>query len=155
MVSITFEAIYSRFLSKVEAYELIEMLEDDAYDTMEEWLKSVYANPRLRKMFKSCSIDKAVQTLDCELKNSQGDEESDSELIIELFGLGIAWKWVTPRYLSTLNAAQMISGKEVKFFSQSNHLAELSNMYKNTKQEFYNTIRDYGVLYNSYLANNV
>lgn len=154
MVSITFEAIYSRFLSKVEAYELIEMLEADAYDTMEEWLKSVCAIPRLRKMFKLCSMDSKVRTIDCELKNSQGNDEADVELIIELMGLGIAWKWVTPRYLSTLNAAQMISGKEVKFFSQSSHLAELSNMYKNTKEEFYNTIRDYGVLYNSYLTDN-
>lgn len=151
MVTISYSTIYSRFLSRVEAYELADMVETNAYEMLEEWLKSVKSNPRFRKLFKSITLDSEIQTITAELKNSQGDEETDVDFIVELFSVGIAWKWVSPKYLSTLNASQMISGSKVNFYSQAQHLSELAHMYKNTETEFYGMIRDYGTLYNSYL----
>lgn len=152
MASISYRDIYSSFLSKVEAYDLTEMVEDKAYLMMEEWLKSIKSNPRVRKMFSTFTFDNEIQTLEFQLNHSQGDDESDVGYVIELLGFGIAWRWVTPKYLSILNTAQMLTGKEVKFYSQANHMAELKNMYNQTKTEFYNLIRDYGVLYNGYLS---
>lgn len=152
MISVSYEEIYSRFLSKVEAYELTILLEADANNMMNEWLKSVKSIPRVRKMFSTLTLEETYSELKFLMKNSQGDDISDKDFVIEIFGIGIAWKWVTPKYYSILNASQMISGKEVKFYSQANHMDALEKMFKGSRAELFGTIRDYGVLYNSYLS---
>lgn len=150
---ITYDEIFSRFLSKVEAYELLEMVEEQANQRMADWLVSVKSNPRVRKMFTTITLDDTEATVTCEMKNSQGDADSDKDFVTELLGTGIAWKWVEPKYLSVLNINQKyLSGKEIKFFSQAQHMNELKNMYDGLKNQLYKMIRDYGVLYNKYLT---
>lgn len=157
MLSIEYENIYSRFLSLVEAYDLLEEFtsgsdnEDSTDELMTEWLMSVKSNPRVRKIFKTLSLDKPIRTVNFELVNSLGDEQSDIDFVTEILGVGIAWKWVTPKYYSVLNACQMLSGKEVKFYSQANHMSELKNMYATSKLQLYNLIRDHNSYNNSYL----
>lgn len=156
MYSVSYDDIYSNFLSRVQAYDLVEeFTEEYALEMMDEWLKSVKSNPRVRKLFSSITLgldennDKIIQY---EL-NTTIDEESDNDFVRELFALGISYKWVEPKYKSVLNTSQFFGGKEVKFFSQSNHMTELKEMYKSSKLELANLIRDRGYYNNSYLGN--
>ena len=57
MTSITYDDIYSRFLVSVNAYEVSSMLEDDARVLLSEWLHSVRAIPKVRKIFSSIVLD--------------------------------------------------------------------------------------------------
>lgn len=113
MLSVTFDAIYSRFLSKVQAYDLLELTNDDCYEQLNEWLMSVKADSRVRKIFSSLSFDNVGKTISFALRNPV-DNSSDIEFVTEVFGLGIAWKWIEPKYKSVLNTSQFFGGKEQK-----------------------------------------
>ena len=150
MLSVTFDTIYSRFLSKVQAYDLLELTTDDCYEQMNEWLKSVKSDSRVRKLFISLSFDDISKTVSFTLRNPV-DNDSDIDFVIEVFGLGVAWKWVEPKYKSVINTAQFFGGKDQKFYSQSNHLAELSAMNSNARTDLYKYIASRGYYNNSYI----
>ena len=151
MLSVTFDAIYSRFLSKVQAYDLLELASDNCYEQMNEWLKSVKSDSRVRKIFTSLSFDDIQKTVSFELRNPV-DDSNDTDFVIEIFGLGIAWKWVEPKYKSVLLTAQAFMGShDMKFFSQQAHMAELANMYKCARTDLYSYIASHGYYNNSYL----
>ena len=151
MLSVTFDAIYSRFLSKVQAYDLLELVESDCYEQLNEWLKSVRSDPRVRKLFTSLSFDDINKSVSFTLRNAV-DNSSDIDFVIEIFGLGIAWKWVEPKYKSVVNMAQAFMGShDIKMYSQAQHMAELSNMYNNSRTDLYRYIASHGYYNNSYV----
>jgi len=154
MLTITYDKVYSRFLSLVSAYDLKAKYESDADTTkllLDEWLISIKSDPKCRKLFSSIILDETDRSITCVLSQSQGDDISDMDYIVELFGNGIAWKWVTPKYLSDLNAGIIITGREVQAASQANHMAQLEKMYIETKTAFYRLIKNYVYINNSYL----
>ena len=154
MLSVTFDSIYSRFLSKVQAYDLIELMTDECYEQLGEWLKSVKSNPRVRKCFTSLTLDDTKKTVSFELRNPV-DNDDDMDFVTEVFGLGLAWKWITPQYQSNLNIGQFFGSKEQKMYSQANHMDSVKNMYDNAKLELYKTIASHGYYNNSYISEEV
>ena len=150
MLSVTFDAIYSRFLSKAQAYDLLDLVSDDCYALMNEWLESVKSDSRVRKCFSSLTLDKIGKTISFTLKNSV-DSESDIDFVVEIFGLGIAWKWVEPKYKSVLNTAQFFGSKEQKYYSQKNHMDGIEAMNKNARTDLYKYIASHSCYNNSYL----
>ena len=150
MLSVTFDAIYSRFLSKVQAYDLLELATDDCYEQLNEWLMSVKADSRVRKIFSSLSFDDVGKTVSFALRNPV-DDSSDIDFVTEVFGLGIAWKWIEPKYKSVLNQAQFFGGKEQKWFSQSNHMDSLKAMNDSARTDLYKFISSHGYYNNPYL----
>ena len=150
MLSVTYDAIYSRFLSKVQAYDLLELTMENTYEQLNEWLLSVKADARVRKIFSSLSFDDVGKTVSFTLRNPV-DDSNDIDFVIEVFGLGIAWKWVEPKYKSILNQAQFFGGKEQKWFSQSNHMEQLKVMNDSARNDLYKLIASRGYYFNSYL----
>lgn len=150
MLSVTFDAIYSRFLSKVQAYDLLELTNDNCYEQLNEWLMSVKADSRVRKIFSSLSFDDVGKTVSFTLRNPV-DNNSDIDFVLEVFGLGIAWKWIEPKYKSVLNTAQFFGGKEQSFYSQANHMKELETMNTNARNDLYRFIASHGYYNNPYL----
>ncbi len=150
MLSVTYDAIYSRFLSKVQAYDLLELTNDDCYEQLGEWLMSVKADSRVRKVFTSLSFDDVEKTVSFALKNPV-DDSNDIDFVLEIFGLGVAWKWIEPKYKSVLNTAQFFGGKEQKWFSQAQHMSELAAMNKDARNDLYRFISSHGYYNNSYL----
>lgn len=150
MLSVTYDAIYSRFLSKVQAYDLLELTNDDCYEQLSEWLMSVKADSRVRKVFTSLSFDDVEKTVSFALKNPV-DDSNDIDFVLEVFGLGVAWKWIEPKYKSVLNTAQFFGGKEQSFYSQANHMSELATMNASARNDLYRFISSHGYYNNSYL----
>ena len=76
--------------------------------------------------------------------------EDLSDLEIELLALGMVDAWVTPMLNSTELTLQFLGGKEEKFYSQSQHLAELRTIKKENSLEMNRLHNYYTYTNNSY-----
>ena len=151
MLSVTYDAAFSRFLAQVQAYDLVIVDEVEARQKLNSWLESVKSNPRVRKLFTSLSFDKNIETIFFELKNTLKDDEADIDFVSEVFGLGVAWKWASEKYNSLLNTAQYFGSGEKKMYSQANHMTALETMATKGESKLNGFIRDHGSYNNSYL----
>lgn len=135
----SYETIYNRFVQKVTDFNIVE-LDDYSLDNMlDGWLKSAI-----------------VRTRKCEHDLSQRDEELQeftedlSDLEIELLALGMVDAWVTPMLNSTELTLQFLGGKEEKFYSQAQQMAELRNIKKENSLEMNRLHNYYTYTNNSY-----
>ncbi len=150
MTSLTYDVIYSRLFSKIEAYDFIELPEDELNDFMCNWIHSASANPYVRRLFKSFSLDDEIQEIFYEMKYPI-DEFSDNEFIVEILSLGMVVSWLEPKVNSINNIAQMFGSKDEKFYSQSQHISELRGLVKDSKKQQRRMIADRGYAWNTYL----
>ena len=150
MTSLTYDTIYSRLFSKVEAYDFIELPEDDLNGLLCDWIHSASANPYVRRLFKTFSLDDEIQEISYEMKYSV-DEFADVEFITEVLALGVVVAWLEPKVNSINNIAQMFGSKEEKFYSQSQHISELRNLVNDSIKKQRRMIADRGYAWNSYL----
>lgn len=126
-----YEKIYEKFLSKITDFNLVEM-DDYSFDKMMYgWLNSSIV--RMRK----CDHDLSLRD-----DNMQEFAEDLSDLEIELLSLGMVDAWVTPMLNSTELTLQFIGGKEEKYYSQSQQLAELRNLKRENSLEM-NRLHNY------------
>lgn len=134
-----YEKVYNRFLQKISDFNLAEA-DDYSFDEMiNGWLNSAVI--RVRK----CQHD--LSKRDDEL---QEFEEDLSDLEIELLALGMVDAWVSPMLNSTELTLQFIGGKEEKYYSQSQMLAELRNLKKENSLEMNRLHNYYTYTNNSY-----
>jgi hypothetical protein len=126
-----YEKIYERFLSKITDFNLVEM-DDYSFDKMmQDWLNSSIV--RMRK----CKSDLSLRD-----NETQEFTEDLSDLEVELLSLGMVDAWVTPMLNSTELTLQFIGGKEEKYYSQSQQLAELRNLKRENTLEM-NRLHNY------------
>lgn len=135
----SYEIVYNRFVQKITDFNIIE-LDDYSLDNMlDGWLKSAI-----------------VRTRKCEHDLSQRDDELQefsedlTDLEIELLALGMVDAWITPMLNSTELTLQFLGGKEEKFYSQSQQLAELRNIKKENSLEMNRLHSYYTYTNNSY-----
>ena len=150
MASLDYNKIYSRLFSKIEAYDFLELPEDELNDFLCNWIHSASANPYVRRLFKSFNLDDEILTISYEMKYSV-DEFSDEEFITEILTFGVVVAWLEPKVNSINNIAQMFGSKEEKFYSQSQHISELRNLVNDAKKQQRRMIADRGYAWNSYL----
>ena len=150
MTSLTYDVIYSRLFGKIEAYDFIEMPEDDLNELLCDWIHSASANPYVRRLFKSFNLDDEILQISYEMKYSV-DEFSDEEFITEVLTLGVVVAWLEPKVNSINNVAQMFGSKDERFFSQSQHLSELRGLVNDSRKQQRRMIADRGYAWNSYL----
>ena len=113
MLSVAYDVVFSRFLGQVQAYDLIIDDEDIAKEKMNEWLKSIKSNPRVRKTFATLSFDELENNINFDLKVPE-DDDSDIDYVTEIFALGVKWKWSAEKYDSCLNTMQYFGSGEKK-----------------------------------------
>ena len=149
-----YDKIYSRFFSKIEAYDFLELPEENLYSFLTEWLHSVIANPHVRKLFETFIIYDEVQEIKYKMKYTV-DEFSDEEFLIEILSIGLIISWLEPRVNSINNVAQVFGSKEEKFYSQSQHLHELRALVKDSRIKQRRLIADRGYAWNPYLDGDI
>lgn len=119
-----YEKIYNRFSQKITDFNLTEIDDYSLDEMLKGWLTSSIVNVRKREhnLF---------------LRNDEAQEfEADlSDLEIELLALGMKLAWIDQYLNSTENVLQFIGGKEEKYYSQANHIAELRELRKDTVRE--------------------
>ena len=150
MTSLNYTQIYSRLFGKIEAYDFIQLPEEDLNDLLCTWIHSASANPYVRRLFNTLTLDDVVQNLSFDMKYSV-DSEADEEFVIEIFSIGMAVAWLEPKVNSMTNIAQFFGSKEEKFFSQSQHISELRGLVNDFKRHQRRMIADRGYAWNTYL----
>lgn len=137
-----YEKIYDRFIQKITDFNLVEVDDYSFNKMLNGWLDSAVI--RVRK----CQHD--LSKRDDEI---QEFEEDLSDLEVELLALGMVDAWVSPMLNSTELTLQFIGGKEEKYYSQSQMLAELRNLKRENSLEM-NRLHNYHTYTNnSYFDN--
>lgn len=153
MTSVNYEDIFSYFFGEVTDFKIASLEVSDAYELMREYLHKTVATPYIRRLFSSIVLSDETQVLSFEMLEEQ-DLEADKDFVVLVLSKGMVVQWLEPQVRSKVNLAQMFSGKEQKFFSQSAHLAELRGLLEDVSLDVRNMIRDRGYINNSYLEGN-
>lgn len=152
MASITYDDVYSKFYTKVEAFDFLyeEMSDELMAEFMSSWLRSAIAYPYIRRLFSSVSVDAEEKTIEFSLLSSI-DEFSDIEFIKEVLAYGMIYSWLEPKVRSITNIYQSFTSSEQKFYSQASHLSELRALLSDSEARIRSLIRDRGYVKNKYL----
>ena len=134
-----YETIYNRALNKLEDPQLLMMPEEDLEEMLHGYLLSAIAKHR------KCEHD--LSDRDEELKQFNSDL---SDLEIEILSILVLREWISQRLYSVTNVLQVFSGKETKWFSQAQHIAELRALDESLKLEAQKLSRDYTYTNNDY-----
>ena len=134
-----YETIYNRALNKLEDPQLLMMPEEDLEEMLHGYLLSAIAKHR------KCEHD--LSDRDEELKQFNSDL---SDLEIEILSILVLREWISQRLHSVTNVLQVFSGKETKWFSQAQHIAELRALDESLKLEAQKLSRDYTYTNNDY-----
>lgn len=149
-MSLQYEDIFSRFLSKITDYSFLEYDENFIRGQMVSWLHASSSSPRLRSKFSTLTLNDEESVLSFVLKNSSG-EQSDGDFVADLLARAMVIAWLEPEVKSVLLTKQLLTGSEEKFYAQANHISQLEQMLATAKTELKNILRDYGYLNNSYI----
>ena len=117
-----YEKVYDRFLNSVTDFNLAELDDYTLNEMLKDWLHKAVV--RVRTSI-DLSHDDEVEVFNASL----------SDLDIELLALGMKLAWLDQTLGSTELTLQFISGKEEKYYSQANHIAELRALREDTKLE--------------------
>ena len=117
-----YETIFNRFGQKINDFNLVE-LDDYSLDQMlKDWLRSAVVRSRTTS---DLSRDDENEVFVNDL----------NDLDVELLAMGMVISWLDQTLNSTELTLQFVSGKEEKFFSQANHIAELRALREDTVRE--------------------
>lgn len=165
MSSITYDEVFSRFFTKVEAYDIFnENLDVDMQmELLCSWLHSAVSDMYFRRLFNTFVItDEDVvdeeteeilyhaKTITYEMKR-EVDETTDKDFVLEVLAYGMALAWIEPKINSVLNISQMFGSSDEKWYAQANHVSQLRNMRDDISIKHRNMIRDRGYIWNDYL----
>lgn len=138
----SYENIYGRFLNKVTDFNLVDMDDYSLSSMLQGWLTTAVVKSR------KCEHD--LSKRDNEL---QEFEEDLSDLEVELLSMGMVDAWLSQYLNSTENVLQFIGGKEEKYYSQANHIAELRALKDENLREMNRLHNYYTYTNNSYFNN--
>ena len=138
----SYDNIYGRFLNKITDFNLVEIDDYSFNDMLQGWFKAAIVRSR------KCQHD--LSKRDDEL---QEFEEDLSDLEIELLAMGMVDAWLSQYLNSTENVLQFIGGKEEKYYSQANHIAEIRALREQNLIEMNRLHNYYTYTNNSYFGN--
>ena len=151
MASVSYDEIFQNFLGSITDYDIqVNLSPSDSYSLMTEYLHKAVSDHYVRHLFSSASLDDDVQVFTYEIAEPI-EEDVDKEFIINALQKWMVYEWLHKQVRSVLNTAQFFGGKEQKFYSQSNHLAELRALQDDAYSEARRFILDRGYISNSYL----
>ena len=118
----SYGTVYGRFLNRTTDFNLADLDEHTLNDMLNGWLQSAIVKTRTNG---DLSRDDTTSSFNNDL----------SDLDIELLAMGMTLAWLDQTLNSTELTLMMIGGKEEKYFSQANHIAELRALRADTLRE--------------------
>lgn len=131
-----YEKVYGRFLNRTTDFNLVDLDDYTLNEMLKGWLSSAIVNVRT-------SSDLSAR--------DDENEAFDNDLTdrdIELLAMGMTMAWIDQYLNSTENVLQFIGGKEEKYYSQANHIAELRALREDTRLEM-KRLHSYGTYTNN------
>ena len=131
-----YEKVYDRFLNRITDFNLGDLDDYTLNEMLKGWLCSAIVNVRT-------SSDLSARDDEIEVfANDLLDRD------IELLAMGMTMAWIDQYLNSTENVLQFIGGKEEKYYSQANHIAELRAMREDLRLEM-KRLHSYGTYTNN------
>lgn len=131
-----YEKVYDRFLARTTDFNLAELDDYTLNEMLKNWLCSAIVNVRT-------SSDLSARDDDTEVfSNDLTDRD------VELLAMGMTMAWLDQTLNSTELTLQFIGGKEEKYYSQANHIAELRALREDTRLEM-KRLHSYGTYTNN------
>lgn len=149
-MTLSYEDIFSDFLGYITDFGFTQEDVQDVYEMMREYINKAMSKPYVRRLFSSSVLEDEIQTFNFEMSNPV-EESADADFVREVLAKGMIIEWLQPQVKSKLLTAQMFSGKEVKYYSQSQMLSEMRGLLEDAQLEQRKIIRDRGYIYNPYL----
>jgi hypothetical protein len=118
-----YKKIYGRFLNRTTDFNLAELDDHTLNEMLKGWLHSAIVNARTSGDLTARDDDNEVFDNDL------------TDLDIELLAMGMTMAWLDQTLNSTELTLQFIGGKEEKYYSQANHIAELRALREDTRLE--------------------
>ena len=119
----SYEVVYGRFLNSIKDFNLAELDDHTLNEMLRDWLHTAIVKTRTSSnLMDRNDTDEVFNTI-------------LSDLDIELLAMGMRLAWLDQTLNSTDNVLMFIGGKEEKFFSQANHIAELRALRADTLRE--------------------
>lgn len=150
MITIEFTDVFDVFHDKVDAYDFLDLSNDEIENFEKSWLRTAGSKPYVRRLFSTYNMDSDNETVSFEMSYAI-DDDTDKDFVIEILALGMCVEWLNPKVNSLDNIFQVFGSKEEKFYSQSQHLKEIRALRDSWKNEQRKLIRDRGYMYNSYI----
>ena len=147
-MTLPYETIFSRTRGRINDPKELSLEEKDLLEIYTERLNTVIANPRVRRLFSSLTLDDEIQQLDFTLNNSV-DETADMNFVVGILVLGMTIEWLQPQVDSIMHTSVMIGGTEEKKLLDNNK--NMIDRLDSMKTELNKRLRDYGYMYNSYI----
>ena len=119
----SYEIVYERFLNRTTDFNLAELDDYTLNEMLKGWLHSAIVRTRTSTNLSTRDDENEVFSNDL------------SDLDIELLAMGMTLAWLDQTLNSTELTLQFIGGKEEKYYSQANHIAELRALREDTKVE--------------------
>lgn len=131
----SYEVVYKRFLNLVTDFNLADLDDYTLNEMLKEWLHSAIVKTRT-----SSDLSR--------IDEQEVFKNNLSDLDIELLAMGMRLAWLDQTLNSTELTLQFIGGKEEKYFSQANQIAELRTLRADTLREMQQLYT-----YNTYVNN--
>lgn len=128
--------VYGRFLNKMTDFNMAELDDYTADEMLKSWLYSAIVNVR------------ASSNLSARDDENEEFINDLTDYDIELLAMGMTMAWLDQYLNSTENVLQFIGGKEEKYYSQANHIAELRALREDIRVEM-KRLHSYGTYKNS------
>ena len=149
MATLSYDTVYSSFLSNVTDYKLASQDDETTEEVMKETLHKAVASPFISRILSEITLDDIEATITYTLTYPT-TENRDNDYFAVVLGKQMVCEWLTPQLNSTTMLAQMFTGKEQKFYSQAAHIAEMRNVIENATREVKMLITDRTSYMNSY-----
>lgn len=131
-----YEKVYSRFLNRTTDFNLVDLDDYTLNEMLKGWLRSAIVNVRTTS---------DLSARDDEIEVFHNDL---SDRDVELLAMGMTMAWLDQYLNSTENVLQFIGGKEEKYYSQANHIAELRALREDIRLEM-KRLHSYGTYTNN------
>lgn len=128
----SYEKIYHRCLNRITDPTLAMLPDEDLEDMLHGWMISAIAKHR------KCTND--LSDRDDEIRQFN---VTLTDLEIEILAILMVREWIFSQLHSATLTMQVFSGKETKYYSQSQHIAELRELDESLKIEAQKLSRDY------------
>ena len=110
----SYEKLYNRALNSITDPLLVTLPEEDLENMLHDWLMDAIAEP--------VTGEYDFSKRDDELKQFNFDISDRDQKILSIH---MVRSWLAPQIRSVVLTNQVFGGKEEKYYSQSNHLAEM------------------------------
>lgn len=150
MASLSYDEVFELFLGNITDPVLANMDTNTAYEYLSEYLHKAVAPSYVRRLFSSIKLDDQVQLITYEMAKKT-DDDADKDFVKTMLGKAMAVQWLSPQINSKINIAQMFTGPDRKFYSQSNHIAEIRGIKEDMEKELQYYILTRGYISNKYL----